>query len=221
MNQPPHEQSPGATPAADTFGASPDRLPTDLPGFDLEAGLRRLQGNRALYVKLLARFADSYSGIADEIKQAIDDGDRQQTHALVHNLKGLAGNLSASTLFAAARDLDLAVKSESTDLQRLDVEFAALQAALDEALASARSVPTDRIGAHQSAAEALSSTQLLQLASRIREAVDMGDVMRIQETATSLAANSALSERICALADEFDFDGLLYLADEMEQGANR
>jgi len=224
MNQPPHDQprDDAMAPSGEASGASRDELPAVLPGFDLAAGLQRLQGNRVLYIKLLGRFAGGYSGIAAEIEEAIDVGDRHQAHALVHNLKGLAGNLSATELFAAARALDEVVKSDAAEPERLHAEFTVLRAALDEALTSARSVlpPTEAI-VRQTVAVDLPKGQALELVRRIREAIDWGDVMSIHESAAALAGDTPYAARIGELADAFDFDGLLSLADEMEQKANR
>jgi len=69
-----------------------------LIGFDLVEGLQRLQGNRRLYKTLLLDFVAKYSGTADEIADALQSDDVKRTHGLVHNLKGLAGNLSARRL---------------------------------------------------------------------------------------------------------------------------
>ena len=171
---------------------------------------------------MLGRFAGGYSGIADEIEQAIEAGDRRQAHALVHNLKGLAGNLSATDLFAAARALDEAVKSDAAEPERLHAEVTVLRAALDEALASARSLlPADEPTVRETAEVDLPKNQALELVRRIREAIDLGDVMSIHESAAALAGDTSCAARIGELADAFDFDGLLSLADEMEQKANR
>ena len=208
--------------STESAGAQHGVLPAVLLGFDLAAGLQRLQGNRALYIKLLGRFAGDYGNIAAEIEQAIEAGDRRQVHALAHNLKGLAGNLSATDLFAAARALDDAVKSDAAEPERLHAEFTVLRAALDEALASARSIlPPDEPTVRQAAEVDLPNSQLLALVRRIREAIDLGDVMSIHESAAALAGDTLYAARIGELADAFDFDGLLSLADEMEQKADR
>ncbi len=70
-------------------------LPESLPGFDLAAGLARLMGNKRLYRKLLLDFGANYGGVASEIREALEAGDFEQAHSLVHNLKGLAGNLDS------------------------------------------------------------------------------------------------------------------------------
>ena len=65
-----------------------DELPESLSGFDLVDGLKRLQGNKKLYRKLLLSFATDYNSVANEIQQALDAEDFDQAHSLIHNLKG-------------------------------------------------------------------------------------------------------------------------------------
>ncbi|NIS60490.1 MAG: PAS domain S-box protein, partial [Proteobacteria bacterium] len=81
-------------------------LPESLPGFDLEAGLKRLQRNRRLYRKLLLDFAANYSGVGDEIRQALDSKEMERVNGLVHGLKGMAGNLAATDLHSAAVEME-------------------------------------------------------------------------------------------------------------------
>jgi CheY-like chemotaxis protein len=66
-----------------------DELPASLSGFDLVDGLKRLQGNKKLYRKLLLSLAKDYNTVANEIRQALDAVDFDQAHCLVHNLINL------------------------------------------------------------------------------------------------------------------------------------
>ena len=83
-----------------------------MPGFDLAAGLSRLMGNKRLYRKLLLDFGANYGGVASEIREALAVGDFERAHSIVHNLKGLAGNLEveATDLQAAAVAMEKLVK---------------------------------------------------------------------------------------------------------------
>jgi response regulator RpfG family c-di-GMP phosphodiesterase len=83
-----------------------DDLPEFLDGFDLADGLKRLQGNKKLYRKLLLNFAADYNRVGKEIAEASDAEKYDQAESLVHNLKGLAGNLAATQLEAAAVNLE-------------------------------------------------------------------------------------------------------------------
>jgi HPt (histidine-containing phosphotransfer) domain-containing protein len=97
---------------ADKMVPEEDELPESLPGFDLAAGLERLMGNKRLYRKLLVDFGSNYTATAIEIRKAIDAKDFEQAHSLVHNLKGLAGNLEATDLQAAAVEMEKLVKGD-------------------------------------------------------------------------------------------------------------
>ena len=88
-------------------------LPESLPGFDLAAGLKRLMGNTRLYKKLLVDFGTKYTETAREIREALDANDFEQAHSLVHNLKGLAGNLEAKDLQAATVEMEKLVKGQT------------------------------------------------------------------------------------------------------------
>ncbi len=90
-------------------------FPQTLPGIDLEAGLQRLQGNKALFVNLLKNFAEKYGGITEEIKKALQVSDRAGARSLTHSLKGMAGNLSATALFSAAQALEQAIDTAASD----------------------------------------------------------------------------------------------------------
>jgi CheY-like chemotaxis protein len=120
-----------------------ETLPPSLPGFDLEAGLERLMGNKGLYRKLLLDFGSNYTGVAGDIRKTLDSGDFKQAHSLVHNLKGLAGNLAAVDLQAAAVAMEKLVKGESggpVPVEPLNQKFGDLENAVARALAAVQTL---------------------------------------------------------------------------------
>jgi len=76
----------------------------------LAAGLRRLQGNRRLYKKLLLDFTSNYDMVAGDIRMALDADDMDHAHSLIHNLKGVTGNLAAIELHAATIEMEKLIK---------------------------------------------------------------------------------------------------------------
>ena len=89
-------------------------------------------GNKSLYKKLLVDFGTKYTQTATEIRQALDAADFAQAHSLVHNLKGLAGNLAATDLQAATVELEKLVKGDQKKTpsnDQLDQKFMALEKA--------------------------------------------------------------------------------------------
>jgi CheY-like chemotaxis protein len=204
-----------------------DELPESLSGFDLADGLRRLQGNKRLYRKLLLSFATDYNAVANEIRQALDAEDFDQAHSLVHNLKGLAGNLAATELQAAAMNMEKLVKGvdeKAQSSEQLNSRFSALENALNQALESAQSLGVsaeENIGKLSTEALADIPSELSQdIAKRIRDAAEMGDVTTLNAIAEEIKDQSdsciLLSKQIVQMAEDFDLDGIQKLADDMD-----
>jgi two-component system, sensor histidine kinase and response regulator len=220
-----------ASAAAKLRGAEP-ALPDELPGFDLGEGLQRLMGNRALYRKLLANFATHYAQTADDIRQALDAGDFDRAHSLVHALKGVAGNLSAKEVQAAAAELEKMVKqlqpAAPPPADAMGAAYELLRETLRRALEAAGSlVPAvaEPTGLAAAAPEELPPDLSREAAERLRAAAELGDVSELSAVANELSARStafgAYAARIQRMADDFDFEGILKLVDELERMGGR
>jgi CheY-like chemotaxis protein len=203
-------------------------LPKSLPGFDLEDGLKRLQWNEKLYRKLLLDFGVKYTGTADEIRQALDANDFEQAHSLVHNLKGLAGNLAATDLQAATVEMEKLVKGglkKGLSKQKLNQTFIELEKAIHEALQAVQAlgppVPGKPAKPFTEALGEIPAELAKEAADRIRDAVEMGDVTRIKTIAEDFKSKSEafapIADRFIQMAEDFDFDGILKSADELDK----
>jgi len=84
----------------------------DLPGIDTADGLKRVGGNKKLFRKLLVKFYEDYPRASAEIETALDSGDRELAQRLAHTVKGVAGNIGALEMQAAAAVVEAAVKHE-------------------------------------------------------------------------------------------------------------
>ncbi|MEI7609061.1 MAG: response regulator, partial [Rhodospirillaceae bacterium] len=116
-----------------------------LPGIDIHQALRRLGGRDSLFYKLLDDFAARNAGDAAVIAAALAAGNPAAARETAHTLKGLAGNLGAVRLSAAAQALEAAVRAhllEDGDKSSASGRFAAplaeLAAALDEVVTGIR-----------------------------------------------------------------------------------
>jgi CheY-like chemotaxis protein len=89
----------------------------NLAGIDTKDGLKRLNGNQGLYVKLLRTFAKTYAASGKEIKEAFR-GDPTTAERIAHTVKGVAGNISAIGVQHAAQELEMALKQN--DLNHVD-----------------------------------------------------------------------------------------------------
>ncbi|UCG08795.1 MAG: response regulator, partial [Desulfobacterales bacterium] len=200
-----------------------EELPKDLPGFDLSDGLKRLQGNKRLYRKLLLKFVSDYCEAANDIRIALDAEDFDRAHSLVHNLKGLAGNLAAKDLQAAAVNLEKLVKGvekATRPSKELKLKFSELENALREALLSVQSLGVSaeaQLGKLSDQELAAIPAELAQdIAKRIRDAAEMGDVTTLNAIAAEIKMHSdtcvPLSKQIIQLAENFDLEGIQKLA---------
>jgi HPt (histidine-containing phosphotransfer) domain-containing protein len=211
--------------------AKGDYFPQTMPGFDLSAGLQRLQGNRGLYKKLLRDFYLKYSAVTADIRTAMDAGDMDQAHHLVHGLKGVAGNLAATDLHAASIEMEKLVKpGQNRKIPSADtynLKLTELENVLTGALAAIQTLgPADPQSAVEPSENVLTSLppKLAQeVSTQIRDAADMGDVSQLKTIADQLRSQgeafAPISDKIIQFADEFDFDGIATLADKLVDNA--
>ncbi len=132
---PPVSAAPPGAPAGD--GA--DGL--DFSGINAAAGLERFLGDRELYLEVLRNFRDLHVDQARTIRQALAAGDVSQARQLAHTVRGVAANVGAGGVFAAASALEHVLEKaleqamENAQNGGLPQSAWALLAALDQELA--------------------------------------------------------------------------------------
>ena len=219
--------APISPPTVDDRGDGLDAL----KGFDVADALARLRGNRTLYRKLLGDLVRNHATADQEIKAHLEADDLGAARAAVHTLKGVAGNLSGTALHQAAAGLE-AVLARSLAGEEVESGVAesgmdSLSGALSEAVeavqslqggspAEPRSQPVEPGSEH-----ALAGDELARLAERIREAAGVGDIMDVRGAVEALPAAFPDRARLARMAEDFDLDGLIKLAQELEQGAGQ
>jgi PAS domain S-box-containing protein len=213
------------------ISAEAQLFPDALEGFDLVDGLQRIQGNNALYRKLLTGFAARYGQAAHDTRQALDSGDYRKVHAMIHDIKGLAGNLAALPLQAAASELEKLIKSADKKNppppDALNIAFTGFETRMDQALRSAQSlifsavepIPVPPV---ESTGE-LPPDLAREAAEKLREAAEMGDVSALTAIAEEMASGSSAFapylRRIAQLSDDFDFEGILEMANDLKKSS--
>jgi hypothetical protein len=144
---------------------------------------------------------------------------------LIHNLKGLAGNLAATGLQAASVNLEKLVKGvgkKTPPAQELKLKFSKLENALIQALESVQAlgVSADDIIISKDEISAIPAELAQDIANRIRDAVEVGDVTTLTAIAQEIKTHSGscvpLSKQIVHLAEDFDLDGIQKLADALD-----
>ena len=111
----------------------------DLPhidGLDVEAGLRRVAGNRALYAKLLGKFLAGQNDAVERVRTALATASQDDAVRHAHTLKGVAANLGAERIASESAALEAA-------LRKGEVAVEPLLTAVDAALAPVLAALTD------------------------------------------------------------------------------
>ena len=88
----------------------------DIPGIDSKTSLKRIGGNKELYIELLVLFKDQYRNMIEDIGKALNEGKKYEAEMLSHSLKGAAGSIGADFVMGKSSELEQALKSgESVD----------------------------------------------------------------------------------------------------------
>jgi PAS domain S-box-containing protein len=216
---------PASAVAPENRRAAETDLPDTLAGFDLADGLQRLQGNRALYRKLILQFAESCRAGLGQIQKAIEGRDPGEIMQQAHSIKGSAGNLAAKDVQAAAMALEHLVKDrpgETPSPDVLNAKFEALSRAADRMFAAVETLggaPEAAAASDGAATDGIPAEDREALAVRIKDAAEMGDMTELQAIAEDLekqfGEKQSLSRQIVKLVDGFDLDGLGELADAL------
>jgi CheY-like chemotaxis protein len=91
-----------------TFSPSDPLLTVYVPGLDVEAGLRRVNGNRPLYRNLLEKFVDGYADTGEQLLHELRTDQLEKAIRRVHSIKSTAGNIGGKELEAVAAELEKA-----------------------------------------------------------------------------------------------------------------
>jgi two-component system sensor histidine kinase/response regulator len=104
--------SPLPSSGGDLGGAKTDHV-SHINGVDIKDGLARVAGNQKLYQKLLRQFTEQQGLAAGEIANALVTGDNALAERLAHTLKGVAGNIGAKSVHAAAGALEKVIRERA------------------------------------------------------------------------------------------------------------
>jgi PAS domain S-box-containing protein len=146
-------------------------FPASLPGINLPVVLERIGGDKRLLQRLLAEFREQHLNCVAEIRMAIKAFDLVQARRIVHNLKGVTGNLGAESVFAMTRKIEGALLDNNAD--ELTPLLDQLQKGMDEVFASVRELerimPRRKTCALPGVGMPLAKDELVQRLNRLAE----------------------------------------------------
>ena len=202
-----------AAPGAGALAAtSPRPPPADhLPGFDLAATLRRLDGDRAILEIILRGFLHDIGQWPAHFAAARAEADQGTLVRLAHTLNGAASNVGAVHLSAAAAALEVALAKEA-GADQIEALLTDCLTAIDSALAAL----SDHLASESAVAVPPPTAPLADLAAARAELAVLEPLLRgrllvptegLQRLRESLGGHpaAALFDTLVEKIDAFDF----------------
>jgi HPt (histidine-containing phosphotransfer) domain-containing protein len=193
----------------------------------VESGNTRVAGNKRLYRELLMQFAAKQVAASSQISAAVESGDRKLAERIAHTVKGVAGNIGLGQVFAAAENLERAIREEDSVAPALLEDFTLLLGRQIQAIQQAmRDVMPDRPteGEGNPRFDARAAAAAITRLRALLESSD-GDAAEVFLALESAFAGPCDKPRMDALGEaisDFDFAGALLKLDEIakEYGTN-
>ncbi|CAN5367782.1 hypothetical protein BH10PSE18_BH10PSE18_39360 [soil metagenome] len=192
-------------------------LPDNLPPFDIDAALKRVNGKRPLLRKLIVGFGDGFAQVVPTLRRQIADGQLAEARRLAHTLKGVAASLEIGAVAAAAAEIEAALAGG--DLHGMEDRIGQLEQLLVPALAAAASlVRTESAAAPQVAAvfdvaAVEASTEAFRAALKRRSLGARAAFDKLAQ-ALGLSPEAARLHPVQVALDKLDYDGALRLLDD-------
>jgi len=194
-------------------------LPT-IAGVDLDDGLRRVAGNKQLYLELLEQFAAKQADSAAQISAALADGDRILAERIAHTTKGVAGNLGMGEIQNAAQRLESAIRDESPVPAILGEFSRLLSHVVHEIKQALNGSPVHLPGVNSAAGfDAQSaSAAILQLRFLLENSDgNAEEAFRGMRSAVASVVDKADLDALGGLIKDFDFEAALKKLEQLSQ----
>lgn len=148
-----------------------------VPGLDAASGLQRVMGKQGFYLSLLRKFMTDQADFEAQM-QALRATDSEGAQRLAHTLKGLAGNLGATTVQSRAAALEQALCNPQQQAECDAAQLAtqgALKALLTDLAAAlpALAAPVSAPGANDGAAVPVDTGLVKQASEELRALLAM------------------------------------------------
>lgn len=99
-------------------------MPDEIAGINLNKGVAQVLGNTGLYREVLRESVKTFQQAEERIAAALLRHEHTEFAAIVHNIKGVAGNIGAMELFAAASELNTCQRDgKCSDFKQLISRF--------------------------------------------------------------------------------------------------
>jgi len=194
-------------------------FPENIPGIDLDLGLKHLAGNKKLYLNLLEDFKKENENFSDQVLAALEAKETETAKRLAHTLKGVSGSIGASDLQKKALQLETAIKEKSDTVQSvLDETWNDLQILLTEI---GRALPAEEEGSVPSLPlEDVDLENIAEKLAGLRKLLEVSDMeaetvfQEIKDDLFSLYPEQA--SQLAKAIESFDFKQALKVLNDLE-----
>lgn len=199
-----------------------DGLPDTIAGMDVQSGLKRVVGNRKLFLTLLKKYVSGQADAVVRIRSALQEGDHATAERDAHTLKGVSANIGATEVENLAMQIESAIRGGAAladleqDLSRCQTALQALVVAICSALGiePPTAVVTAPISASSESAPSPQQEGLSALMPRIKTLLDLmaeGDVGAVDlfeelQSALQQQLGADTVRAISKALDDFDFE---------------
>ncbi|RCW75677.1 PAS domain-containing hybrid sensor histidine kinase/response regulator [Pseudorhodoferax soli] len=197
-------------PGAAEPGTAEQPLPM-VAGLDTAAGLSRVGGKPALYLRLLQQFHERQADAGARIAAALAAQDAATAERIAHTVRGVAGNLGFGALQQQAQALEAAIGTGVPHAEVL-AAFEQQLAAATTGLRTALAPPAEL--AQEPAARTATPSELAQHASRLAALLqasdsDAGDYFNTHRPALRQLLGEGATARVASALQDYEFDAAL------------
>ncbi|WP_026375520.1 Hpt domain-containing protein [Aestuariibacter salexigens] len=185
----------------------------NLPLIDMSFALSQLSGNRALVDQLFTRFSQDYKDVSVRLGQQLPNVDAASAKALVHTIKGVAGNLGLKRLHVAAKTLEDAIKTNQDINARKDEFDQVMASTLNEIrqLTAGDAPPPPSVSTSQSNDHASAKRELKNMLERH----EFITAEKVRSLMTQLPGSAAQKQRLEIAINDLDYNTAATLLDEL------
>ncbi len=173
-----------------------------LQGIDVADGLHRLADDQQLYRNILCKFYHSQADSIKQMQEAVIADDIALAKSIVHALKGVAGNIGATSLMKQLTILESALSSGKTIdesvWQQAEVQLSTITESLSDFCTSSFSPQKEKLEADYIAAQNIINQMRLLLEDSDGDAVDLLDELSIALTDSNSLHISSLRQHLAA-----------------------
>jgi two-component system, sensor histidine kinase and response regulator len=196
----------------------------DIAGVNSADGLKRVAGNKRLYLNLLAQFAEKQGDASIQIRDALQNGDRKLAERIAHTVKGVAGNIGITEIQTAAAKLEKAIRDEGSPPPTLLEQFASKLGSQVKAIREGLSHPSP-VDANGAGALPFIPEQAVAAVARLKVLLEANDgdageaFLSLQKTIGGQVAHSLL-EALGVAVNDFEFDTASAKLDQIARELN-